>query len=58
MSPRQARKEQLERMPRDAIIAAWVQATANKESGLRSVPQLIDEILRKEYPAHDEPVRE
>jgi hypothetical protein len=47
---RQARKQQLERMTRDAIVNEWHKATSTAGSGsTRSISELIDEILKKEF---------
>jgi len=51
MQPREIRKKNLQCMPREAIVEAWqkVMASANSKPP-KSDPQLIDEIVAKEFP--------
>jgi hypothetical protein len=49
---KEARKRQLQQMTREAIVAQWQKVSNKPGSGSTvSVPLLIEEILKHEYPA-------
>ena len=48
---RQTRKVELQRMTREAIIEAWRKVIASTDSvSAKTIPHLIEEILKKEFP--------